>query len=196
MTDISSSPLHKPGARVLIVNDRATVRYVGTVAGQEGRWAGVEWDDASRGKHDGMTGGVRYFGPTASGPTACSFVRIEKVDFGLSVLEALHLRYTNQRGELGEVAADEMYVHTVRQRKVQIEVVGIEKIKALQSMTNKLVTARLVNAHISHVVGARCHAGLARLTPHGCTLHAVPHIMHAMHLPCMRLIARNCMHAG
>jgi hypothetical protein len=38
-----------------------------------GIWLGVEWDDASRGKHDGAhSDGVRYF--TARGPTAASFV--------------------------------------------------------------------------------------------------------------------------
>jgi tubulin-specific chaperone E len=143
--------VQRVGARVQIVQDRATVRYIGSVTGQEGVWVGVEWDDPTRGKHDGSTGGVRYF-ETLSGPTAGSFIRIEKVDFGKSVPEALHLRYTNERGELGDVAPEDMYVHTVRQHRVQIEVVGVEKIKALQSMTNKLVSARLVGAHVSHVV--------------------------------------------
>lgn len=38
-----------------------TVRYVGQVAGTTGDWLGVEWDDPSRGKHDGAHKGVRYF---------------------------------------------------------------------------------------------------------------------------------------
>ncbi|CAK7243129.1 MAG: hypothetical protein STHCBS139747_004639 [Sporothrix thermara] len=40
-----------------------TVRYVGEVAGTAagGLWLGVEWDDATRGKHDGVHKGVRYF---------------------------------------------------------------------------------------------------------------------------------------
>ena len=40
---------------------RATVRYVGPVVGQDGEWIGVEWDDPTRGKHDGSYGGERYF---------------------------------------------------------------------------------------------------------------------------------------
>mmetsp|Transcript_18099 Transcript_18099/g.46364 ORF Transcript_18099/g.46364 Transcript_18099/m.46364 type:complete len:102 (+) Transcript_18099:101-406(+) len=32
---------------------RATVRYVGPVEGQEGQWAGLEWDDATRGPSSG-----------------------------------------------------------------------------------------------------------------------------------------------
>ena len=35
---------------------RAVVRYTGAVAGQEGEWVGVEWDDPTRGKHDGSHG--------------------------------------------------------------------------------------------------------------------------------------------
>ena len=38
-----------------------TIRYVGEVAGTFGSWLGVEWDDSSRGKHDGSHKGVRYF---------------------------------------------------------------------------------------------------------------------------------------
>ncbi|KAL1901947.1 hypothetical protein Sste5346_001653 [Sporothrix stenoceras] len=39
-----------------------TVRYVGEVAGTAGgTWLGVEWDDPTRGKHDGVHKGVRYF---------------------------------------------------------------------------------------------------------------------------------------
>lgn len=38
-----------------------TVRYVGGVAGTSGTWLGVEWDDPTRGKHDGSHKGVKYF---------------------------------------------------------------------------------------------------------------------------------------
>lgn len=38
-----------------------TVRYVGQVAGTTGAWLGVEWDDPTRGKHDGSHKGVKYF---------------------------------------------------------------------------------------------------------------------------------------
>ena len=41
---------------------------------------GVEWDDATRGKHDGSTGGVQYFS-CVSGTISGSFVRLEKVRY-------------------------------------------------------------------------------------------------------------------
>ena len=49
------------GQRLSYVGERCTVRYIGDVAGTKGDWLGVEWDDASRGKHAGIHSGVRYF---------------------------------------------------------------------------------------------------------------------------------------
>jgi tubulin-specific chaperone E len=53
--------------RLQIGSERATVRYVGEVAGQSGEWVGLEWDNESRGKHDGSTNGHRYFSCIYSG---------------------------------------------------------------------------------------------------------------------------------
>ncbi|KAI1103297.1 Thioesterase/thiol ester dehydrase-isomerase [Jackrogersella minutella] len=52
-----------------------TVRYVGEVSGTSGSWLGVEWDDPTRGKHDGSHKGVRYFTCRSKSLTAASFVR-------------------------------------------------------------------------------------------------------------------------
>ncbi|VDM67084.1 unnamed protein product [Strongylus vulgaris] len=49
------------GDRILVGEYAATVRYIGNVAGHPGVWVGVEWDDPSRGKHDGLVNGIRYF---------------------------------------------------------------------------------------------------------------------------------------
>lgn len=40
-----------------------TVRYVGKIEGtdESKEWLGIEWDDPSRGKHDGEREGKRYF---------------------------------------------------------------------------------------------------------------------------------------
>lgn len=50
--------------RLSIGDQRCTVKYVGPLPNTtpEGApWLGVQWDDASRGKHDGRHEGVRYF---------------------------------------------------------------------------------------------------------------------------------------
>lgn len=49
------------GERIQVNDDIATIRYIGPVEGTKGEWLGVEWDDGSRGKHDGTHQGKRYF---------------------------------------------------------------------------------------------------------------------------------------
>lgn len=106
------------GSRVHLQNERATVRYVGPVSGQEGSWVGVEWDDPCRGKHDGSTGGIKYF-ETCSGPTAGSFIRLEKLPAGLNVQQAVIQRYHHESGASGDTASDQLYVETSSKRKVR-----------------------------------------------------------------------------
>ena len=50
------------GQRISFDGHLCTVRYVGPVKNtKKGDWLGVEWDDPSRGKHDGSYEGERYF---------------------------------------------------------------------------------------------------------------------------------------
>lgn len=149
--------------RVLIAKQRATVRYVGPVDGHEGTWVGVEWDDDSRGKHDGATGGKRYFTCCSSAPTAASFVRINKVNSGTSLVDALVLRYTNQlaEGQGSTADAQQAYVSTASNKKLWVELVGQEQVTMRQSKLELLTSARLVGANVSSVVSE--HAQLMHL---------------------------------
>ncbi len=80
------------GTRLQVDKQCATVRYLGKVAGQEGLWAGLDWDDDSRGKHDGSHEGRQYF-TCLSGQRSGSFVRQNKLmavaDLGTTLPEAL-----------------------------------------------------------------------------------------------------------
>lgn len=76
---------------------RGTVVYVGQVASSrvlEAPYAGIVWDDVTRGKHDGTvvccrTGQlVRHFA-APSHPTAASFVKLHKVDTGVTLNHTL-----------------------------------------------------------------------------------------------------------
>lgn len=49
------------GSRIECSDHYGTIRYIGLVEGYPSSWLGVEWDDASRGKHDGSVNNVRYF---------------------------------------------------------------------------------------------------------------------------------------
>eukprot|EP00898_Chlorokybus_atmophyticus_P007575 jgi/Chlat1/7819/Chrsp66S07273 len=114
-----------------------TVRYVGPVAGQQGVWVGVEWDDPSRGKHNGSTGGQRYF--SSAHPTGASFVRLHKITSGVTFVEALRLKYATDTVQDSQRADDgELYVLTSRQQHVQVELVGFGKIAAKQRQLDQL----------------------------------------------------------
>ena len=49
------------GQRLSYEGHRCSVRYVGIVGGTDGVWLGVEWDEDTRGKHDGTVKDKRYF---------------------------------------------------------------------------------------------------------------------------------------
>lgn len=88
--------LYKLGLRVHSANDTrriGTIKYVGEVRGYSGTWIGVDWDDGN-GKHDGSINGVQYF--QAKSQKSGSFVRVQNLSPGISLPEALQVRY---RGE-------------------------------------------------------------------------------------------------
>ncbi|KAH0457588.1 hypothetical protein IEQ34_012903 [Dendrobium chrysotoxum] len=114
------------GQRVHVAGNRrriGTVRYIGPVEGHAGEWVGVDWDDGD-GKHDGRVNGVRYF--RATNEQSASFVRLKNLSGGISLLEALYLRY---RGESTKQEEDEMYVFSSSKRRVSIQLVGKSKIE-------------------------------------------------------------------
>lgn len=62
MTDVRSNIKSiTVGLRVSVGMYFGVVRYIGPILGTESIWVGVEWDDSSRGKHDGIHDGIRYF---------------------------------------------------------------------------------------------------------------------------------------
>ncbi|GBG68275.1 hypothetical protein CBR_g2823 [Chara braunii] len=130
-----------------------TVRYVGAVVGFEGEWVGVEWDDPSRGKHDGTVRGHCYFQARQVG--SASFVRSHKIDSGISLVDALKEKYcaaANDKSSEGNKGPndDDMHVISVHQRRLPVLLVGKEKAeKYYQDRLHKLRIAVLQNAGIS-----------------------------------------------
>lgn len=91
-----SNPMFEIGQRVHSIGDTqriGTVKYVGPVEGYSGNWVGVDWDNAD-GKHDGSVNGVQYFRATFD--KSASFIRPQNLCSGITLLEALMIRY---RGE-------------------------------------------------------------------------------------------------
>ncbi|SCZ96081.1 BZ3500_MvSof-1268-A1-R1_Chr8-1g09991 [Microbotryum saponariae] len=75
-----------------------TIRYVGSIPPTAGEWLGIEWDDPTRGKHDGVHDktGVRYFEcRNKSSSTCASFIRPNSkgLNHGRSFAQALKAKY-------------------------------------------------------------------------------------------------------
>lgn len=86
-------PDFKINQRVHSTNDPrriGTVKYIGLVQGYSGIWVGVDWDNGD-GKHNGSINQVTYF--KAKAEKSGSFVRPQNLSKGISLLEALELRY-------------------------------------------------------------------------------------------------------
>lgn len=129
----SSSDLENPqqcefkiGQRVHWAGDCrriGTVKYVGQVEGYSGNWVGVEWDNRD-GKHDGSVNGVRYF--NAQFPKSASFARPHNLSTGVSLLQALDIRYRTSSTKEEE---DEMYVLSASNKRVNVQLLGKDKIE-------------------------------------------------------------------
>jgi tubulin-specific chaperone E len=119
-----------------------TVVYVGPVASaknQSETYAGIMWDDASRGKHDGSVicrrtnSIVRHF---HCGPTQGSFLRLSKLDRGVT-LDSKLLRSKYVELEAPVVAPNNILPHTARTssgRDKAIEFLGELKIRERQQL--------------------------------------------------------------
>lgn len=119
-----------------------TVLYVGPVASAKSTseiYAGISWDDVTRGKHDGSVicrttnQLVRHF---KCGPTQGSFLRLSKVDVGVALSpELMRSRYVKPGAEL--VAPDNILPHVARTaggRDKAIEFWGEIKIRNRQQL--------------------------------------------------------------
>lgn len=87
------------GKRILYQNQKATIRYSGPLT-HDGRpegsdkqhWIGLEWDDVSRGRHNGTVKDVTYFVTKDNQPSG-SLMKVEKAEFGRNILDAVIEKY-------------------------------------------------------------------------------------------------------
>ncbi|KAL7438600.1 hypothetical protein ACHAXM_006401 [Skeletonema potamos] len=119
-----------------------TVLYVGPVASAKSQteiYAGIAWDDVTRGKHDGSVISkltnqiVRHF---KCGPTQGSFLRLPKVDVGVALTpQLMRSRYVRPDAEL--IAPDNLLPHVARTssgRDKPIEFWGEVKLRNRQQL--------------------------------------------------------------
>ncbi|KAL8125166.1 hypothetical protein AgCh_012732 [Apium graveolens] len=137
----------KMGQRVHSVGDCrriGTVKYVGEVEGYSGNWVGIEWDDIAQGKHDGSINGVRYF--QSHSPLSASFLRSHKLSCGISLLQALQVRYRSTSTQQEE---DEMYVLSATNRRISVQLLGKDIIQDKLNRFEDLKSASLFYLGVS-----------------------------------------------
>jgi len=88
-------------------------------------WVGVEWDDHTRGKHDGWLegpgGGERYFSCEMG---AGSFVKAQKLQLSRDFVEVMRERYDHGGEEESVINS----VGTLRGKSKPIILVGMDKV--------------------------------------------------------------------
>lgn len=124
------------GSRIECDGYQGTLKYVGPVGNTKGQWLGIDWDDPTRGKHNGTYEGVEYF--KARHPASGSFIRPGKAKFGISCPQAIRVRYGLINDELAGIDRDTL---TSLQKEINapfLEVVGFSKVNRKQSKFDQL----------------------------------------------------------
>uniref|UniRef100_A0A8D0ZEB5 Tubulin-specific chaperone E n=1 Tax=Sus scrofa TaxID=9823 RepID=A0A8D0ZEB5_PIG len=143
------------GRRVEVNGEHATVRFSGIVPPVAGLWLGVEWDNPERGKHDGSHEGTVYF--KCRHPTGGSFIRPNKVNFGVDFLTAVKNRYV-----LEDEPEEEEKEQTVIIGNKPVETIGFDSVVKQQSQLSKLQEVSLRNCAVN---GAGDKRGIAQACP-------------------------------
>ncbi|KAI0306717.1 hypothetical protein B0F90DRAFT_1623181 [Multifurca ochricompacta] len=133
------------GTRISLSGYVGTIRYVGEVHGTSGIWFGVEWDDPSRGKHDGIKGGKRYFSCLST--SAGSFIRpLPSVQYGKTFLSALIDKYVEQ---FHGSDTQETVILGSSNGAIQVEAVNLDKIRGKFSDLERLREISLDKENVS-----------------------------------------------
>ena len=133
-TDDTSNLL---GKRVELNEKTATIKYVGPLKHKKGVketeiWLGLEWDDKTRGKHNGTVENYEYF-KTKNNENSGSLIKMTKVNVGQTFKGALGYKYNFYEEEGNDYHKDvdkalEKDNFIVTDKKIiNIELVGKEK---------------------------------------------------------------------
>ena len=164
MSEMQNTPqLPAVGTRLTLAGHLGTVRFVGSVRGTQGLWLGIEWDDPTRGKHDGVKDGQRYFtcrydpalphclvtcSPDLhSVPNSGSFIRptASGISYGTSFLKALVAKYI----ELPHGTTVERVILGSSNGAIEVEAPGLDKVRGKLSNLQRLRQVSLDNQAVS-----------------------------------------------
>ena len=144
------------GVRAELEACQVTVRFSGCLSGKDGQWVGVEWDDASNGKHDGVLEGQRYFKCSRPGWRG-SFIKLESFQkramLGCSLEEALRDRYSSAvRDQDVAQGQTSRQILTAGEKLLEVQLLEHERVQARQADLEHLERASLCGAQIAAVV--------------------------------------------
>ncbi|KAL8787151.1 MAG: hypothetical protein Q9213_002367 [Squamulea squamosa] len=124
------------GRRLSCDGSLCTIRWQGEIEGLKGQWLGVEWDDPSRGKHNGKHGDKRYFDCCSNEPTAASFIRPDskRIDKPQRFVSAVKEKYGSETS-LQNVKGKS---NTILISGKEVDEVGFDAISKKQSAWSEL----------------------------------------------------------
>ncbi|KAH0622500.1 hypothetical protein JD844_024867 [Phrynosoma platyrhinos] len=140
----SSLPSDVIGKRILCNGDYGTVLFFGSVPPTTGIWLGVEWDNPQRGKHNGSHEGTQYF--KSRHPSGGSFIRPNKVNFGVDFLSAVREKYGLNDDQQDAESRTETSIVIGRRT---VETIGFDSIKEKQKQLNNLSDVSLDGCAVS-----------------------------------------------
>ncbi|AMD20750.1 HDR007Wp [Eremothecium sinecaudum] len=131
------------GDRLQIGEEIGTVRFIGKIAEWPSETAyGIEWDNITKGKHDGVLNGIRYF--TTIVENSGSFLKesyiLRRAELTTSLSNALHVKY-------GDTLSD--IAMSFGQKKV--ESYGFKKLTLMNNELKKLSVVSLSKLSINKV---------------------------------------------
>ncbi|KAL6265270.1 tubulin-specific chaperone E [Pogonomyrmex barbatus] len=136
------------GSRIECDGYRGTLKYVGSVGDTKGEWLGIDWDDPTRGKHNGTYEGMEYF--QARHSTSGSFIRPGKAKFGISCPQAIEMRYGLIDDELAGIDRGEVSSLRKEINAPFLELVGFSEVNKKQSKFDELKIAWLRDQRVSN----------------------------------------------
>ena len=125
------------GKKIELNEQTAIIKYIGPLmhkkdVNKNDIWIGVEWDDKTRGKHNGTVEGYEYF-KTNNNLNSGYLIRLNKINFGQTFIEALNYKYNfygSQGNDFNKFVDQGLEMDNFIQTNkkiINIELVGKEK---------------------------------------------------------------------
>ena len=146
------------GSKIELNDQTATIKYVGPLmhkkeVNKNDIWIGVEWDDKTRGKHNGTVEGYEYF-KTNNNLNSGSLIRISKPNFGQNFIDALNYKYNfygSQGNDFNKFVDQGLEMDNFIQTNkkiINIELVGKEKAVKEFSEFKRMICIDLTNSYV------------------------------------------------